>query len=76
MSSLLSAFGLEGLSVEQRLRLIEELSESLDAEAGRLPLTEAQSRELGRRLAALDASPEAVVSWEDAEARALARLKR
>lgn len=76
MSSLLNAYGLDGLSVEQRLQLLQELCESLEPEAERLPLTEAQRQELDRRLAALDANPDAVVPWEEVEARALARLKR
>ncbi len=76
MSSLLSTYGLDGLSVEQRLQLLQELWDSLEIDAERLPLTEAQSKELDRRLAALDANPDAVVPWEEVEARALARLKR
>jgi putative addiction module component (TIGR02574 family) len=76
MASLLNALGIDALSTEQRWQLLQELSESLEAEAEEMPLTEAQERELDRRIAALDANPDAVVPWEEVEARALARLRR
>ena len=76
MASLLSTLGIDALSPEQRWQLLQELSESLEAEAEEMPLTEAQERELDRRIAALDANPDAVVPWEEVEARALARLRR
>ena len=74
MSSLLSAFGIDRLSVDERLRLVEEIWDSLGSEVDRLPPTEAQKRELDRRTAALDAAPDAVTPWEVVEARALKRL--
>jgi putative addiction module component (TIGR02574 family) len=76
MSTLLNTLGIDRLSVEERLQLIQEIWDSLDTDAETLPLTEAQKRELDRRIAALDADPSSAVAWEDVEARALARLKR
>lgn len=50
--------------VEQRLRLVEALWDSI-VDAGELPeLTDAQRVELDRRMAELDANPQDVVSWE------------
>jgi hypothetical protein len=53
MASLLSALGIDGLSTEQRQQLLQELQDSLEAEAGRLPLTEARGREPDRRTGSL-----------------------
>ena len=42
------------LTVEQRLELLDEIWESLSAEPGAFPLTDAQREELGRRLEEFD----------------------
>jgi putative addiction module component (TIGR02574 family) len=64
------------LSVEERIRLVEAIWDSIAAEPGQPELTEAQKQELERRLAAHTASPEDVVSWEDVKAQALAKARR
>jgi len=74
MSSLLNALGIDRMSVDDRLKLVQEIWDSLDSEADRLPLTEAQARELDRRISILDADSEAVTPWEMVEARAMMRL--
>jgi putative addiction module component (TIGR02574 family) len=49
------AFDIEKLSTEERLRLIEELWDSLDpVERDAIPLTSEQQEELDRRLDALE----------------------
>jgi putative addiction module component (TIGR02574 family) len=54
----------ESWPVEERLQLVEVVWERI-IEAGVEPdLTETQKAELDRRLAALDADPDAVVTWE------------
>lgn len=73
MSVSLKSLGIERLSVEERLALVEELWDSI-AEA--TPLTDAQRAELDRRLAEHEASPEDVVPWENIKASITARLKR
>ncbi len=73
MSVSLKALGIEQLSVEERLALVEELWDSI-AEA--TPLTDAQRAELDRRLADHEADPDGVVPWEDIKASITARLKR
>jgi len=74
MSSLLNALGIDRLSTDERLRLVEEIWDSLGTEASEALPTEAQKRELDRRCTALDADPGAVTPWEAVEARALKRL--
>ena len=57
--------------VRTRLRLIDDIWESIESNAEALPLTQAQRVELDRRLAAHRADPEAA----DAEA-VLSRLRQ
>lgn len=76
MSSLLNALGIDRLSIEERLQLVQEIWDSVGADVEGIPLTEDQKQELDRRLAVLDASPDAVTPWEVVEAKALARLGR
>lgn len=46
---------LKDLPLDQRLRVVEDLWDSIAAESGALPLTEAQRIELDRRLDAYEA---------------------
>ena len=75
MSSLLSSLGIDRLSDEDKLRLAEEIWESLGESPDLSIPTEAQRRELDRRVAALDADPGSAIPWDVVEARALARLR-
>ncbi len=61
------------LPVNERLCLVEAIWDTIVAEPGQPELTDAQKRELERRLAAYAASPEDVVPWEQVHAEALAR---
>ena len=76
MSVSLKSLGIDQLSVEDRLALVEELWDSIAESTGELPLTEAQQAELDRRLAEHEARPDDVVPWEDVKASIEARLKR
>jgi putative addiction module component (TIGR02574 family) len=51
--------------VEDRLRLIEEISQSLANEGLDLALTEDLKNILDQRLAALDADPKNVLTWDE-----------
>jgi putative addiction module component (TIGR02574 family) len=64
------------LSVDERLRLIEIIWDSIAAEPGQPELTEAQRQELERRMAAHAASPETAIPWEEVKAQALARARQ
>ncbi len=64
------------LSIDDRIRLAEAIWEGIQAEEPMPELTEAQKRELDRRLAELEANPHDVIPWEEVKADLEARLKR
>jgi putative addiction module component (TIGR02574 family) len=76
MSSLMRSLGVDRLSEELQVQLAEEILESVGTDREPPPITEAQWQELDRRLALLDANPDAVSPWEEVEARVLARLRK
>lgn len=76
MSVSLKSLGIDRLSVEERLALVEELWDSIAEDSAAVPLTEAQRAELDRRLTEHEAHPEDVVSWEDVKAAITARLEK
>ena len=53
------------LSFEERLRLLDELWESLSRTPEAIPLTEAQREELDRRLDELDHEGPAGIPWQE-----------
>jgi len=53
------------LTPEQRLRLLEELWESLSRDPALVPLTEAQRQELDRRLDDLESGDLAGIPWDE-----------
>ena len=63
------------LSVDERLRLVEAIWDSIAAEPDQLDLTGGRRQEVERRLAAHAAAPEKVISWEEVKAQALARAR-
>jgi putative addiction module component (TIGR02574 family) len=61
--------GIDQLNTEQRLSLIEEIWESIDADdSSAVQLSDAQRAELRARLAEDDATPEDVLTLEEVEA--------
>jgi putative addiction module component (TIGR02574 family) len=76
MPSLFNFLGIDRLSPAERVQLVGEILDSLDADREPPPLTEAQRQELDRRLAILEANPDGVSAWEEVKARVLARLRR
>jgi putative addiction module component (TIGR02574 family) len=61
------------LSVAERIMLVEEIWDSIAAERGPIELTEAQTRELDRRLDAYQAAPQGGSSWGEVKSRILAQ---
>jgi putative addiction module component (TIGR02574 family) len=57
------------LPVEERVRLVEAIWDSISAVPDALPLTDWQKEELDRRLAELEADPDAGSSLEEVFAR-------
>jgi putative addiction module component (TIGR02574 family) len=75
MTPSMKELGIDRLGVEDRLSLVQEIWDSIPTETGGVLPTEAQRRELERRLAASLASPDDVVPWEEVLAKALARAR-
>lgn len=76
MAPTMKDLGIDKMSIEDRLALVQEIWDSIAAEADQVPLTEVQRKELERRLAAHAADPTNVIPWEEVKARALARARR
>ena len=76
MRASLKSLGIDRLSVEERLALVEELWDSIAEDSTAVPVTDAQRAELDRRLAEHEARPDDVVPWEEVKATIAARLKR
>ena len=64
------------LSLAERIQLAEDLWDSIAAETGGLPLTEAQTAELDQRLAQLARDPGAGDSWDVVRGRIQGRLDK
>ncbi len=69
MSPGFKSFGIDQLTVAQRILLVEEIWDSIPDEAGTLPLSDAQKQDLQRRLATYEADPKAGSSWEEVKTR-------
>lgn len=61
------------MSVPERLKLLDDIWETLMEEQEVLPLTDAQAREIDRRLAEYRANPEVAAGWEEVRHRLRAR---
>ena len=72
--SLMTSLGVDRLPADEQLRLVEEILAGLD-ELPEPALTEAQRRELARRVALVDEGKTTMSRWDDVEARILARLR-
>ena len=70
------SLGIDKLGIEERLKLIGEIWDSVAEEAGDLSLSPEMKEELDRRLVAADANPEASVPWEDVKKRAMDRISK
>lgn len=57
------------LSVAERLRLVEEIWDTIGDDPAALPLTAAQRAELDSRLADYEAHPAAGSTWEEVRGR-------
>ena len=61
----MAVIDIAGLSSEERLRLLEQLWESLSATPEAIPLTDAQREELDRRLDELDRDGPSGIPWDE-----------
>ena len=64
------------LPVPDRIKLVEDIWDSIADEPDDYPLTPAQKRELDRRLESMRKNPSRAVLWTEARQRILKRNKR
>ena len=76
MTASVKSLGIDRLPIDERLTLVEEIWDSIAADTGAVPLTDAQRLELEKRIAEDDAQPDDVTPWEQVKASTLARLKK
>lgn len=71
------SFDYRRLSVAQRLELVEDIWDSIDADANAemLPLTGDERAMLDERIAELEANPSQGDSWPDVRARILGKAR-
>jgi putative addiction module component (TIGR02574 family) len=65
----MKSLGLDKLTAEDRLTLLEEIWDSLAATPEAVPITDAQKADLQRRLDAYKDNPKAGSPWEEVKAR-------
>ncbi|HEY9906357.1 MAG TPA: addiction module protein [Thermosynechococcaceae cyanobacterium] len=61
------------LSIQDRIRLVQSILDSIAAEQDYLDLTDSQKQELDRRIDDYEANPENVLTWEEVKAWVKAR---
>ncbi len=69
MTSPAKPISLEGMSVAERILLVEQIWDGIAPEPEAIELTQAQRDELDRRLAADDVDPASGSSWQDVKQR-------
>ena len=75
MSPTFKSLGIDQLSVEQRLVLVQEIWDSIAAQPGQSMLSEAQRGELERRAVDEETNPATSVPWEQVKSQARSRLQ-
>ena len=69
MHTTVKSLGIDRLSLAERILLVEEIWDSIAAEAEALKVPQSHKDEIDRRLAAYDANPHAGAPWEEVKAR-------
>ena len=70
------SLGIDQLTRDERLVLVQEIWNTIAVEPHPPLLTEAQRQELERRLADDDAAPDDVIPWEQVKAQTTARFSK
>ena len=73
MVSLAKKLGIVDLSLDDRVRLVQEILDSIDAERESAPLSDGLKKELDYRLMVYEADPNAGSTWDEVEARLLGK---
>jgi putative addiction module component (TIGR02574 family) len=69
MTTMIDRNAIRGLSVAERLLLVEEIWDSIPLDGEGIPLTDAQRRELDVRLERMVREPDAGSTWDEVKAR-------
>lgn len=64
------------LPVPDRIKLVEDIWNSIAEQPDEFPLTAAQMRELDRRLESMKKHPERAIPWEEAKRQIFSRRAR
>ena len=75
MPTMIQNLGIDRLSRDERLALVQQIWDTIAAEQPPVLLDEALRQELDRRVVEDDATPDDVIPWEKVEAQTLARFK-
>lgn len=76
MGQALHALGIDSMSVEERIALVQDIWDSVAIDTGLLPPNVLEQTELDRRLAEDDAAPGDTVAWETVNREARSRWQR
>jgi putative addiction module component (TIGR02574 family) len=76
MGQTLHTLGIDSMSVEDRIALVQDIWDSVAIEAGLVPPSPAEMAELDRRLDEDDATPDNTVPWETIKSDAAKRWQR
>jgi putative addiction module component (TIGR02574 family) len=76
MNASIKSLGIDRLPVEERLILVEEIWDSIAVDSAAVPLTDAQRRELQKRIEEDDANPDDVTPWEQVKTSIPSRLRK
>ncbi|HEY8504052.1 MAG TPA: addiction module protein [Gemmataceae bacterium] len=76
MSVTVKSLGIDRLSREERIALVQEIWATIASEQGPPLLTDSQRQELERRVTEDDANPDDVVPWDQVKEQALSRLRK
>ena len=69
MSPTLESLGIRTLPIEDRLRIANDLWDSVETDSPKRELSEALKAELDRRIADDDANPDEAMPWDEVKAR-------
>jgi putative addiction module component (TIGR02574 family) len=70
-----AVFDYDSIPILDRIRLVEDIWDSIAASTEQVPVTDAQREELDRRRQAHETEPLPPVSWTDARARIVEQLR-
>lgn len=75
MGASVKSLGIDRLSLDERISLVEDIWDTIAADSVAPPLTGPQRAELDCRIAEHEASPDDAVSWEAVRSSIADRLK-